>query len=309
MTLGRSSYTAGHFEVNIDGHKSTAFVKSVDGGWAKANVADDGHGSQMYKMKHISTVEIDPISIEFGLAGANDMLQWIKASWERQFSRRSGEIIHANFNQQPTFSHQFRDALITETTFPALDGASKDGGYLKVKLLPEWVQTKMLPPGGQRTSGIYSNKQKMWSPAAFRFNIDGIDDMKYTNKLDSFTIKQGVKKLYIGSDRFPTLEPTKIEFPNLSGTIALEYAKKLMQWHEDYIHSGVQDPKSQRSGSIEFLSPDRKQTIFAINLYEIGINHVTVEPSTANAGAIKRAKFELFVHRMDIQGGGALGFA
>jgi hypothetical protein len=139
MTLGRNSYTAGHFEVNIDGHKSTAFVKSVDGGWAKANVADDGHGSQMYKMKHISTVEIDPISIEFGLAGANDMLQWIKASWSRQFSRRSGEIIHANFNQQPTFSHQFRDALITETTFPTLDGASKDGGYLKVKLQPEWV--------------------------------------------------------------------------------------------------------------------------------------------------------------------------
>lgn len=309
MTLGRSSYTAGHFELNIDGHKSTAFIKSIEGGWARAQVADDGVGSQQYKMKHISTVEVEPISVEFGLAGANDMLQWIKASWDRRFSRRSGEIIHANFNQQPTFSHQFRDALITETTFPALDGASKDGGYLKVKMQPEWVETKKLPAGGQRTSGVYSNKQKLWAPSAFRFNIDGIDDMKYVNKLDSFTIKQGVKKHYIGNDRFPTLEPTKIEFPNLTGTIALEYADKLIKWHNEYIQRGEQDPRGQRTGSIEFLSPDRKQTIFAINLYEIGISHVQIESSTANANAIKRLKFELFIHRMNIQGAGALGFA
>jgi hypothetical protein len=309
MTLGRNSYTSGHFEVNIDGHKTTAFIKSVEGGWAKANVADDVHGAGLYRVKHVSTVEVEPITIEFGLAGANDMLGWIKGSWERKFGRRSGEIIHANFNQQPTFSHQFRDALLTETIFPALDGASKDGGYLKVKMQPEWVETKTLPPGGQRTSGIYSNKQKMWTPSAFRLNIDGIDDMKYTNKVDSFTIKQGVKKLFIGADRFPTLEPTKLEFPNLSGTIALEYAEKLLQWHRDYIHRGVQDPKSQKTGSLEFLTPDRKQTIFQIALYEVGISHVQLEQSTANANSIKRVKFELFVQRMDLQGLGGMGFA
>lgn len=309
MTLGRTSYSAGHFELNIDGHKSTAFLKNVDGGWLRGNVADDGVGSKEFKLKHISTLDVEPISIEFGLAGANDMLRWIQQSWQRKFSRRSGEIIHANFNQQMTFRHEFRDALIAETTFPTLDGASKEGGFLKCKLQPEWVDTHKLPPGGPRTTAPMNAKQKMWSPSAFRFNVDGIDDMKYTNKLEAFTIKQGIKKVYIGDSRYPTLEPTKIEFPNLTGTISLEYADKLLQWHKDYLHSGRRDPAAQKHGSIEFLSPDRKQTIFAIELYEMGINYCAIEASTANANAIKRVKFEIFVHRMDIQGQGWLGFA
>ena len=307
MTLARNSYTAGHFELNIDGHRSTAFLKSVDGGWTRANVSDESVGSEQWKQKHVSTIDVEPISIEFGLAGANDMLGWIKNSWERKFNRRNGEIIHANFNQQPTFQHEFREALITETTFPALDGASKDGGYLKCKLQPEWVDTKKLPPGGTRTAGALNAKQKMWTNSAFRFNIDGIDDMKYTNKIEALTIKQGVKKLYIGKNRFPTLEPTKIEFPNITGTISLEYADKLLKWHKDYINKGVKDPSSQKHGSIEFLSPDRKQTIFEIQLFEVGINYVAIESSTANANAIKRVKFEMFVHRMNIQSS-ALGF-
>src|SRR5204862_5263868 len=121
---------------------------------------------------------------------------------------------------------------------------------------PERVVTKKLPPGSPRVEGIVSPKQKMWTPSAFRFNIDGIDDMKYVNKLDSFTITQGIKKLYTGAGRFPQIEPTNIKFPNLTGTISLQYADKLLQWREDYINSGAPDPKAQKTGSIEFLSPD-----------------------------------------------------
>jgi hypothetical protein len=312
MTLPTSkSYAAGHFELQIDGHKSTAYLKSCEGGWARANVVDDAVGSDPQRVKQISSVDIDPISLEFGLAGANDMLQWIKGSWDRKYSRRNGQITHADFNMKAAFEHEFYEALITETTFPALDGASKDAGYLKCKLQPERVVTKMLPGGGPQISGLLSPKQKMWTPAAFRFSIDGIDEMKFTNKLDSFTIKQGVKKFYTGSGRFPHIEPTNIQFPNISGTISLAYADKLLKWHNDYIHKhqGTIDPKAQKSGAIEFLSPDRNQTIFRINLFEVGLLFVGIEPSTANKEEIKRVKFEMYVHKMDIDGSGALGFA
>lgn len=312
MTLPTSkSYAAGHFELQIDGHKSTAYLKSCDGGWARANVTDDAIGADPQRVKQISSVDIDPISLEFGLAGANDMLQWIKGSWDRKYSRRNGQITHANFNMSASFEHEFYEALITETTFPALDGSSKDAGYLKCKLQPERVVTKMLPGTGQKISGILSPKQKMWTPAAFRFSIDGIDEMQYTNKLESFTIKQGIKKFYTGNDRFPHIEPTNIQFPNLTGTISLAYADKLLKWHHDYIHKvhSTQDPRAQKSGAIEFLSPDRKQTIFRINLFEVGLLFVGIEPSTANQEQIKRVKFEMYVHKMDIDGSGALGFA
>jgi hypothetical protein len=309
MTTGRN-YTAGHFEMAIDGHATTAYLKSIDGGWARANVVDDPIGSTHNRVKHISTVEIEPFSVEFGLHGANDVLQWIQGSWNRQWGRRNGQITHANFDLYEAYQHEFFDALITETTFPALDATSKDSGYLKFKFQPERVVTKKLPAtkGGPRVTGKLSSKQKLWSPGAFRFSIDSMDEMQYVNKIESFTVKQSVKKLFTGGDRFPQIEPTGIQFPNLTGTIGIKHADKLLAWHESYVRAGSKDQPSQKSGSIEFLSPDRTQTIFRINLFEVGIHFAGIEASTANAEQMKRVKFELFVHRMEIDGGGGLGF-
>ena len=142
---------------------------------------------------------------------------------------------------------------------------------------------------------------------ARRYNIDGIDEMKYTNKIEAFTIKQGIKKMYTGNDRFPQIEPTKIDFPNISGTISLEYADKLLAWHEKTVMKGQSDTKAQKTGSIEFLSPNRADTIFNVNLYEMGISSLQILQSSANQDQIKRVKFDLFVGRMDLDGGGSLG--
>jgi len=304
------SYTAGHFELAIDGHKSTTFLKSVDGGWARASVVDDPIGSQVQRVKHISTVDIEPFSFEFGLTSANDVLQWIQGSWNRQWGRRNGQITHANFDLRPVYEHWFYDALIAETSFPVLDGASKDGGIIKCKIQPERVTTKKLPGTGARLEERMGPKtaQKMWTASAFRLNIDTIDDMRFTNKIDAFTIKQGIKKSFVGPERFAQCEPTNITFPNITGTISLEKADKLLQWHHDYVVKGKKDRAAQKTGSLEFLTPDRKKTIFAIHMYEVGLAFAGIEQSTANQEQIKRVKFELYVHRMELDGSGSLGF-
>jgi hypothetical protein len=301
MTLDKRSYTAGHFELLIDGHASTAYLKSVDGGFAKAQLVDEPVGPANQRIKHTSVVDIDPFTIDFGISGANDILRWIQGSWKKKYDRRNGSISHANFNLQKTFEHEFREALITETSFPALDGSSKEAAYMKIKIQPEFVRARKLA-GTEVAKGNLGKKQKMWMSSGFRLNIDGIDEMKYTNKVEAFTIKQGVKKLYTGQDRFPQIEPTKIEFPNITGTIALEYADKLLKWHDQYVMNGQSDPKAQKTGSIEFLSPQRDKTIFSINMYEIGLASLQVLPSQANQDQIKRVKFELYVGRMDLDG-------
>jgi hypothetical protein len=289
----------------IDGHATTAYLKSVEGGHAKASPIDEPVGPIHQRVKHTSIVDIEPFSIDFGMSGAADILKWIQASWRQDFGRRNGQITHANFDLQSTFEHEFFDALITETAFPALDGSAKEAAYMKLKLQPERVVTRKA--SGATVKSNLGAKQKMWMPSGFRFNIDGLDEMKYTNKIEAFTIKQGIKKLYTGEDRFPQIEPTKIEFPNITGTISLEYADKLLKWHRDYVEKGMADPKAQKTGSIEFLDPARKKTIFQINLYEMGLTHVQVLQSQANQDAIKRVKFEVYVGRMDLDGGGALG--
>ena len=64
-------------------------------------------------------------------------MKWIQGSWRKEFGRRNGQITHADFNLNKQVEHEFYEALITETTFPTLDGGSKDAAYLKVKLQPE----------------------------------------------------------------------------------------------------------------------------------------------------------------------------
>jgi hypothetical protein len=302
----KRSYTAGHFELRLDDKPTTAYLKSVDGGYVKASLVDEPIGHENVRIKHTSTVDIEPFSVEFGIAGANTVLKWIQSSWRKEWSRKNGQISHANFDQKTTFVHEFFDALITETTFPTLDGASKEAAYVKVKVQPEKVITKKTAPGPQ-LQPFLGSKQKLWMCSGFRLSIDGLDEMKYANKIDSFTIKQGVKKFYTGEDRFPQIEPTKIDFPHITGTIAAEYADGLHDWYQKYIVKGMADLKAQKSGSLEFLSPDRKSTLFRINLFEVGLVGLNMMSSTANSDQIKRMKFELYVGRMDIDGGGALG--
>lgn len=311
--LARNSYAAGHFEFRIDGQEPTAYVKSAEGGWSRANISAENSGGNSRMVKQITSVELEPITVEFGLTGAKDMLQWIQESWNRgHHRRRSGQITYADFDLRAMFEHHFSEALITATTFPTLDGASKEGGYLKCTLQPESAVTRALGAAGPRISSGVSAVQKMWTPAAFRLSIDGIDDMRYVNRIDSFTVNLQTKKFQTGASRLPEVIPISLKFPNLTGTISLQYAGKLIEWHNQFIRTqegpGIPDASALKSGAIELLSPDRKQTLLRINLSEVGLVYLGV-PSGGGEGQVKRLKFELYVHRMTIEGSSILGFA
>lgn len=294
--LDRRAYAAGHFALTLDSYKVGAYIKSVEGGFAKANVTDESIGSDVYHIKHTSTREIEPVSVELGLSGCKSVLCWIQDSWNKKFNRRSGQLAHGDFNKYGQFEHEFIDALIMETAFPSLDGGSREPGYLKIKFLPEQVKSKLV-----QTARLFSEgavKQKMWHNAAFRMSLSGLD-MTKTAKIDGFTIKQGVKAMHIGNTNYPELEPTKIEFPDLSVHIGLGYAAPLKAWYDQTI-AGVRDTEVEKTGTIEYLAPDRSEVIFTVKLYEVGIRNFTVNRSEGLQDAIKRAKVDLYVGRMEL---------
>lgn len=299
------SYTAGHFEMKLDGTPTTAYLKSVDGGWPKKAVISESIGPHNEQIKHTSVADIDPITFEVGVSGTNSILKWIQQSWKKEPSAKDGQITHANFNGYATLEHEFYRALLTEVAFPALDGASKDAAYLKVKCQPEDV--KIRKANNYKLDAIMGSKQKLWLCSGFRFKLDGIDGMEYTNKIESFTVKQGVKRMPVGRGHQAELVPTKLEFPNLTGTIAMGYAKQLLAWHEKYVQKGAVDGAQQRTGMIEFLGPDKSKVLFRIQLSEVGLFSLSMQQSTANSDQIKRVKFELYVGNMSLDGSGALG--
>ncbi|MFN0251842.1 MAG: phage tail protein [Kofleriaceae bacterium] len=300
---GLRPYSAGHFEILLDGHKTSSALKSVDGGWMKMQLIDEPTGSELNHVKHGGILDIDPVTIDFNMAGAYEILKWIQSSWRKEWSRRNGEIIHADFNKKQTFSQEFSDALITETTFPTLDGQSKEVPNMKVKFQPEKVV--LTKKEGAQIKSNQGVKQKTWLASSFRLSIEGISNLDKVNKIEAFTIKQGVKKLYVGQDRFPTVEPTKIEYPNLVCTIAEAYGADLLKWHQD-VMNGKKEAEGQLTGSLEFLNA-AKESLFRLNLYEVGILSFSIVQATANEDKIKRVKFELFIGRMDLDGEKGLG--
>ncbi len=105
-----------------------------------------------------------------------------------------------------------------------------------------------------------------------------------------------------GEHRFAQIEPTKLEFPHICGTLGLDYADDLLRWRDKYHRDGGQEPDNQRTGELEFLGPDKKTVIFSINLFEVGIHKVALQQSQANQDSIKRVKYELYVGYMEMDG-------
>lgn len=287
--LGIRPYAGGHFVFDIDGVPLPAYVKSVEGGAVRRNVVDEPIGGHSQHVKHFATTEIEPISLECGFAGAEPLLAWIRASWQHEASYRSGQIVHGAFNLLSTKMISFREALITEVTFPTLDVFSKDPAFLKVKLQPEELEVMKLP--GLPLSPLQSSLQKLWTANSFIMTLSEAPTMISVTKIDSFTIRQNVKKQYNGPSPLPELVPTGLVFPNITGTIPESYADALEIW----------DKRRSREafGTIEFLSP-QKLPLFSIILKEVGLVHVGVQQSSGNQDQLKRAKFELYVGAMDI---------
>jgi hypothetical protein len=302
MATTSRSYAAGHFNLTLDGDSNAGYLKSVSGGEVKGAIVEEKIGPEYIQFKHLSTIEIEPVAMEVGMAVSRPLFGWIKASWsDSGFQRKNGSIIHGTFDQDAVIEQEFTDALISETVFPALDGSVKEPAYLTVKFQPE---TLVLKKSSGKLEGVIPATQKLWSPANFRLTIDGVETSQ-VNKIDSISVKQKIKSFHYGTNRHPELEPTGLEFSNITIYTALAHADQFIKWHDEYVVKGDKDTNQEKQGAIEFLDPteDDQTPLFTIKLINLGIFALSIEKSEANADAIKRCKIQLYVERMDLEDG------
>ncbi len=304
MSATKSSYTASQFILTFDDvSDDIGYVKSIDGGFVAGEVITEQVGGTVMHDKHLATVKVDEISAELGMSMSKPIFKWIKDSWNHRFHRKSGAIIHADRFYKALWEQSFENALITETTFPSLDGSDKNPAYMTVKLLPE--QIKLRSASGELRTPKIGQKQKSWSPSNFRFQIDGLH-CNYVNKIDSISVKQKTKALYFGSQRHPEIEPVGLEFGDLTFYVALAFAKPFIEWHNKFIVDGDKDLNQEKHGSIEFLGPDLSETLFTLEFTNIGIKKLSIEKSQAGQDAVKRVKVECYYERIDLSDGDGL---
>jgi len=97
---------------------------------------------------------------------AKPIFSWIADSWEMKLQRKKGSIIACDYKLQAQTQRDFFDAMIVETVIPALDGASKEPAYIKVKLSPETIRTAKA--SGKVEGGT---KQRSSSPPTSRWTF------------------------------------------------------------------------------------------------------------------------------------------
>jgi hypothetical protein len=107
--------------------------------------------------------------------------------------------------------------------------------------------------------------------------------------------------MYTGASRYAELEPTGIEFPNITVSMAEAYAQDFIKWHQAFIVTGDKESKQEKTGHIEFLDPTGGKSLCTIDLRGVGIHSLAIDKSEANAESLKRVKVELYVDSMELK--------
>ena len=289
VAADKRGYSAGKFAVELDGI-SAGFVASTEGGGAYSDVVNEKVGADHIVRKHIAGVKYEDISVTVGAGMSKGFYDWIKSTFAMSPERKNGAIVVADFSYKELTRVTFINALITEIGMPALDAGSKDPAKMTIKFAPE--ATRRSDKGGGSVPSGAGAKQKMWTPANFRLTIPGLDCTK-VNKIEALTIKQAIIGNAVGELRSQQKEPAAIDFPNLVVTLPDGFAKDWYDWHEDFVIKG--NNTKEKSGFLEYLTPDLKTVIFKLDFDGIGIFKLSPEKVEAGAESIRRVKAEMYV--------------
>jgi hypothetical protein len=282
---------AGPSMLELDGAQVGA-LKSVDGGEIVAEVVVEPQ--EPFAKKHLGGVRYEELVLGLDLGTAASVFNWIAESWNGQAKPRDGAVVETDAKLAPQGRREFRHALITETTIPTLDAASKAPAQLTVKLAPEEITRKKAGGAAGQRAGA---KQKQWLASNFRLELDGLET-KTVSKIDAFTVKQTVAGDDVGDVRISRREPGKLEFPNLRVTFGQASLQSWSDWFEDFVVKGENTDDKEKNGAIVFLDATLKQELGRIELKNVGIFALRRQPSTEQ---VARVTAELYVESMELK--------
>jgi len=291
------SQGAGRFFLSLDGAK-TGYVKSVEGGGIKADVVVES--GTAFAKKHLGPTRVEPVELEVDFVMGKGLLDWIAASWSGKPARRSGAIVESDLNLLARSERRFENALITETTIPALDAAAKEQAFLKLRFQPEQVSHKK--GDGTKLSPPQKPPQKAFLPSNFRLELSGLDCSK-VSRIDAFTVTQKLSRDDVGERREVEREPASLEIPNLRVTLAESAAQTWLDWFDDFVVKGNCADDREKTGTIVFLSPNRQEELGRVTLQNVGIFSLSEPRADSAAETVKRLVADLYVERMALRVG------
>lgn len=277
--------------------QSCGIVRNVSGGAVRADVVSERIGPGQLTKKHLGPVHYEEFELDVGFAMAKPLFDWITETWRMTFPRRTGSVLACNERLEVKAERKFRDALLTETTFPTLDMGSKETVWLKLRFAPEEI--RHAKASGKASGSDPNHPEKQFHAANFKLEVDGVDCTK-VQKIESFTIRQAVAEDAVGELRYASTEPGALSFPDLRITFAEAAVDSWLSWFDDFVIQGHCDEDKEKSGKLTLLSPNQ-QPLASLALFNLGIFRLGSIDSEAAKDARKLARAELYCERMELK--------
>src|SRR6266568_803117 len=295
-------YTAGKYGIELDG-QFAGWIYSADGGDATSDVVLERLGPDNIQHKHLAGVKYEEITLNCGIGMSKGFYDWIKASFDKKFMRKNGAIIVSDYNFKPISRLQWTNGLITEVGFPALDAGGKDAAKMTIKIAPEFTRMVAAAQGALRTPSQIV--QKKWLPANFRLQIAGCQTAcSHVNKIEAIALKIVTTANQVGVARDYEVVPAHLDVPNLAITTAEAQAAEFYQWHQDFVIQGHNTRDKERGGTLEFLTPDLRESLFTLSFRGLGIFKFAPEKVEAGSENIRRVKAEMYCEDIGFAYGG-----
>lgn len=300
----KKHYAISRFGLDIDGHDLTDYVKNVEGGMLKSESVKEPTGSFNLPSQHLGPKTVEPITMELGLTKTNWLLSMVeKVVNNREHTRLSGHIYHADANSKSRFEQEFSRALITEVALPAFTGDGKDLAMLKVKMQPEIATFKT---GGSTDIPMGTGAmQKSWQNNMFRLSLEvnGTKlDCTHVTKIDAMTVTIGTKAIQRGHFHLPEYMPTIVKMPKLVVHIPLAHASTFVDWARS--SHGTEGSKAdgasgyEATGSLELISPNAQKVLYTISFEGVGPEQISIVKSEGGSATAKTLKVDMYVTKL-----------
>ena len=310
---GNRVYAAAHFALELDGKQEVSLFRSIEGGGVKADVMTyqfgDHKGKEAFLKTHsLGKPKFEDIKLQVGMSMSIPFYFWMKAFFAGDPMRKNGAIIAADFYYKERARRTFTDAMISELTFPKLDGSDKNACYMNITMSVESITFEKgtghaLPAQAQK----FDRDQKHWTANNFELTIAGLEDAcKRVTKVDAITIKQKVMEHHVGGQKAAIKVPSPVEFPNITFYVPEADAQPFMEHMMRRVGYGKEMGNGQvrdETGLHGTLQTYDNEMFPLFSLTFEGCDILSVTPDKADAGSdeIKLVKIEMYTEKIDFK--------
>jgi hypothetical protein len=280
-------YSTGHFALEMDGI-IVGWVNGVEGGSLTSDVVTTKLSQDHLLPKSIAGFKYTDISLRFGTGMGRQVFDWIKAEMAGDYTKHYGAIITTDFSYKVVQRLEFQNSLLSEVTFPTLDGGSKDAGFIKIKISPQ--STKFLDVTNGSTVPAPSLRERSISPSNFRLTLTGLDCTR-VNHIDALAVQE--KFVDVSGAVHNTVDGSSglMPYPNLVILTAESAATTFYNMVHANATAANRSVFQTTSGRLDYLDPSNTVPYFTLVFGKL--TPFAFTPITVKGESIKRDRVDM----------------